>query len=377
MTGMNKCLDEPVEQSAAASRELSLFEALFRQAVDAVLIADHDRRYVDANPAACALIGIDYEKIIGRRVEDFFDLEDNQVVPDAWNTFQVEGTQTGTCIVRRPDGTIRYAGFRARANFLPGLHLSILRDITDQRAAQEALAAKNRELEAANKELARSNAELTHFAHAVGHDLRAPMHTVAWFSQLLVKRAETGSAEMQVFASHINKALERINLFLDDLLAFAQVGRAHQELNLIDSGMVLQWALMNLQAAIQETGAVISHDPLPELAADQPQMVQLFQNLIGNALKYRGNDSPRIHITADKTEDGWLFAISDNGVGVPAEYREAIFGVFKRLHGSDVPGTGLGLALCKRIVENHRGRIWVESQPGKGSTFRFTIPAFA
>jgi len=250
-----------------------------------------------------------------------------------------------------------------------------LRDITEQRAAEVALAAKNRELEAANNELERSNAELTHFAYAVGHDLRAPMQTVAWFSQLLIKRAVAGGLEMQEFGSYIDKALKRINVFLDDLLAFAQAGRQKRELHPIDSGMVLEWALLNLRAAIEETGAVISNDSLPEIAADQPQMIQLFQNLIANALKYRSDDPPRIHIGATKTEDNWLFSISDNGVGIPAQYSETIFGVFKRLHGSEVPGTGLGLALCKRIVENHGGRIWVESEVGKGSTFRFTLPA--
>jgi chemotaxis family two-component system sensor kinase Cph1 len=142
-----------------------------------------------------------------------------------------------------------------------------------------------------------------------------------------------------------------------------------------DSEKVLEWALMNLRAAIEETGAVISNDPLPQITADQSQMVQLFQNLIGNSLKYRSKDPPRIHITAAKNGEVWLFSISDNGVGIPAQYREAVFSAFKRLYGSESPGTGLGLALCKRIVEKHRGRIWVESELGKGSVFRFTIPA--
>jgi light-regulated signal transduction histidine kinase (bacteriophytochrome) len=255
------------------------------------------------------------------------------------------------------------------------LHLSILRDITEKRATQEALAVKNRELETANRELARSNAELTHFAFAVAHDVRAPMHTVAWFSQLIARRAQTDDAELQEFASYISKAFERIDVFLNDLLTFAQAGEGEQQLRVVDSEKVLQWALMNLQARIEETGAVISNDPLPQITADQSQMVQLFQNLIGNSLKYRSDDPPRVHVTATKTGDVWLFSISDNGVGIPAQHGEAVFTAFKRLHGSESPGTGLGLALCKRIVERHRGRIWVESEVGKGSIFRFTIPA--
>ncbi len=350
------------------------FEALFEQALDAVLIADDNRTYVDANPAAAELIGIGREHIIGRSVEEFFKLEPDKAVPEAWTSFQRTGVQAGVCRVHRPDGTVRYAGFRAKANFWPGLHLSVLRDITEQREAEQTLALKHRELEQANRELARSNAELNHFAYAVGHDLRSPLRTIGSFTQLLAKRVEN-DPDTHEYLSYIQDAVNVMNVFLTDLLAYAQVRSGADQRKTIDADIVLQWALMNLRGIIQETGAVITSDGLPQIEADQGQMAQLFQNLIGNALKYRSEQTPRIHISAEKRADEWVFSVSDNGMGISAEYNDRIFDLFKRLHGSKIPGTGLGLALCKRIVENHGGRIWVESEVGKGSTFSFTIPA--
>jgi PAS domain S-box-containing protein len=349
------------------------FEALFEQALDAVLVADDNRVYVDANPAASELIGVDREQIIGHKIEEFFELEADKVLPEAWTNFQRTGTQVGVCRVHRPDGALKYAGFRAKANVWPGLHLSVLRDITEQREAEQALALRNLELEQANKELARSNAELNHFAYAVGHDLRSPLRTIGSFAQLLAKRVHT-DPDAQEYLSYIHDAVNVMNVFLNDLLSYAQSGRDAEPQRQIEADVVLQWALMNLRGVIQETGAVITSDPLPQIAADQGQMAQLFQNLIGNALKYRSEQVPRIHIRAGKEEGEWVFSVSDNGIGIPEEYRERIFDPFKRLHGNKIPGTGLGLALSKRIVENHHGRIWVESEVGKGCTFRFTIP---
>lgn len=356
-----------------AAHERGFFQALFEQALDAVLIADDTRTYVDANPAAAELIGIERGKIIGHQVEEFFEMEADRIVPEAWTHFQKEGAQAGVCRVHRPDGAVRYAGFRAKANFWPGLHLSVLRDITEQREAQQTLALKNLELEQANMELARSNSELNHFAYAVGHDLRSPLRTINSFAQLLAKRAD-GDAHAQEYLSYIQDAVNVMDVFLTDLLAYAQVGSNAVRPQLIDTDVVVQWALMNLRAMIQETNAVITSDPLPQIHADQGQMAQVFQNLIGNALKYRGEQPPRIHIAARESGEEWIFSVSDDGIGIAPEYTERIFDLFKRLHGTKIPGTGLGLALCKRIVENHGGRIWVDSQLGSGSTFHFTVP---
>ena len=353
-----------------------LFESLFEHALDAVLIANDDRQYVDANPAASELIGIERELILGRRVEDFFEVVENRAVPEAWSAFQKEGAQTGICRVHRPDSSTRFASFRAKANFWPGLHLSILRDVTDQRTTEEALTAANKSLEDANKELVRSNAELSYFAHAVGHDLAAPLRTIGLFSELMRRKANSDE-EVQEYALEIKNAIRGINTFLEDLLTFAQAGRGARPLTMISSEAVLHFTLANLRAAIDEAGAVIQCDPLPRLYADERQLAQLFQNLVGNSLKY-GREAPlRIEVKAEVRDNMWLFSISDNGVGIPLDRQTMIFDMFKRLHGREIPGTGLGLALCKRIVENHGGKIWVNSEPGKGSVFSFTLPASA
>lgn len=232
----------------------------------------------------------------------------------------------------------------------------------------------NHELERANKELRRSNQELFHFAYAVGHDLKTPLRTIASFAQLVTRRMEGQNEDIVDFVNRINEAVSGMNRFFDDLLTYAQVGRAGvQHVSSISLELPLQWALMNLHEAIRASAATVTHDPLPEVPGDQAQMTQLFQNLIGNAIKYRSADPPRIHITATQEADETVVSVSDNGVGVDPEFHESIFEVFRRLHGSQIPGTGLGLALCRRIVENYGGKIWIESQP-QGSVFRFSIP---
>ncbi len=233
----------------------------------------------------------------------------------------------------------------------------------------------NSELTRTNQELARSNAELYHFAYAVGHDLKAPLRTVASFAQLLTRRLESKDGEIQEFVSIINSAVRGMNTFLDDLLRYAQVGSIkNREYATVDANLVLQWALINLSSEITQSGAAITQDDLPEIRADQSQLVQLFQNLIANALNYRGAAAPVVHVSCWREENATVFSIQDNGVGIDPKHHEAIFGIFKRLHGADRPGSGIGLALCKRIVENHGGRIWVESAEQNGSKFCFSIP---
>lgn len=354
--------------SAEAARDPRLFEALFEHALDAVLVVDDDRRYMEANPAACELVGLPRECIVGRRVEEFFEVVEDRSVPDAWAAFRRQGTQTGVCRVRRPDSSLRYAGFRAKANFAPGLHLSILRDITDQRAADDAL-------RDANKELERSNEELSYFAYTVAHNLAGSLRAISSHARLLRSKAEAADTSLVEFVAGIEHAIGGVNAFLEDLLTFAQVGRSGQSCSPVDTEAVLHFALASLRSSIEETHAAISHDPLPQVFANERQIMELFQNLIENSLKYRGSAAPLIRIEAVRSGDEWLFSVSDNGVGIPAERQASIFEMFKRLHGREIRGTGLGLALCKRIVESSGGRLWVESEPGKGSIFRFTLPA--
>ena len=243
------------------------------------------------------------------------------------------------------------------------------------------LETNNSELKRTNAELERSNAELVHFAYAVGHDLRSPLRTVASFAQLLTRRLGTKDGqidqnEIQEYVSIINNAVRGMNTFLEDLLRYAQAGSsAKRQYPTVDSKLLLEWALMNLSSEITQTGATVTQDELPEIRADQSQLVQLFQNMIGNALKYRGDIAPVVHVASSREENAAVFSVKDNGPGIDSKHHEQIFGIFKRLHGADLPGSGIGLALCKRIVENHGGRIWVESTgQGGGSTFYFTIP---
>jgi hypothetical protein len=163
---------------------------------------------------------------------------------------------------------------------------------------------------------------------------------------------------------------------INDLLAYSRVSTRGKAPEPADCCSALGEARVNLSAAIEESQAVIANDDLPTVMADQTQLVQLFQNLIGNAIKFRGSEPPRVHISAERKGKEWVFAVRDNGIGIDPQYHERIFGIFQRLHNRDqYPGTGIGLAICKRIVERHGGRIWVESEPGKGATFYFTIPA--
>ncbi len=197
------------------------------------------------------------------------------------------------------------------------------------------------------------------------------------YSQLLLKgyRDEL-DGEAATCVQFITEGSKRMRALLADLLAYTQVGGDGQEVTgAVDLNHVFQTALKNLQTAIDESGAVIECDTLPEIAGYEPHFVQLFQNLISNSVKYRSECAPRIQVSAKRQEGRWCIAIQDNGIGIAPEYRQRIFGVFKRLHGNSIPGTGIGLAICKRVVDRYGGQIWVESEVNRGATFYFTVPA--
>jgi signal transduction histidine kinase len=226
------------------------------------------------------------------------------------------------------------------------------------------------------EELARSNRDLEQFAYVASHDLQEPLRMVAMYTQLLAQRYQgklDASADKYIHYA-VDGAL-RMQALVQDLLAFSRVGRMGTDLQEIETLGVVEIALKNLQSAIQESAAKISRGDLPVIFADRTQMIQLFQNLIGNALKFRGSDSPQIQITAEREEGKWCFSVQDNGIGIAAKHLDEVFGIFRRLHTrAEYPGNGIGLAICKKIVEQHGGTIWVDSQPKKGSDFRFTIP---
>ena len=217
------------------------------------------------------------------------------------------------------------------------------------------------------------------FTYSAGHDLQEPLRTVSSFVNLLYKRMETRlDTKERAIMTEIQAGVARMKILLQDLLAYAQAGGdANFVVKPISADHVLSQVLANLQLAIDESGAVIDHAPLPDVIADAAQLGQVFQNLLSNAIKYRKpSEAPRIHIGIEKGVGQWVFSVRDNGLGFDAEYCERILLPFHRLHArSEYQGTGIGLAICKKIIEAHGGRMWVESKPDKGSTFYFTIPA--
>jgi light-regulated signal transduction histidine kinase (bacteriophytochrome) len=236
--------------------------------------------------------------------------------------------------------------------------------------AQHALAAQATELE-------RSNAELEQFAHVVSHDLQEPLHTLTGFLELLAEEhLDQLDDDGKLYVEKARGGAERMRQLVRDLLQYARVSTRAEPFDRVDCDAALATALEHLAPVIEETGAEVIADPLPVVDADQFQLVQVFENLIGNAVKFRGDAPPQIRVTAEQRENDWVFSVQDDGIGIDPRYAIHVFTIFQRLHGRDeYGGTGIGLAICKKIVERHGGRIWVESELGKGSTFAFTLPA--
>jgi signal transduction histidine kinase len=233
--------------------------------------------------------------------------------------------------------------------------------------------------QALNDLLERANEDLKQFAFAASHDLQEPLRMITSYSQLLIEGARGElDGEAQLCVDFIDRGAKQMRNLLANLLTYTEAGAASWEANeFIDLNATFQNVKENLRLAIAESGAVITSDNLPRVLGHAGRFVQLFQSLIGNAIKYHGAAPPRIHVSAELGDAEWRFAVADNGMGIAPEYYLTIFGVFKRLHGSAIPGTGIGLAICQRVVERYGGRIWVESTVGQGTTFYFTLPASA
>ena len=255
----------------------------------------------------------------------------------------------------------------------------IARDITGQVEASNRLAELNADLRRSNESLARSNDDLERFAFVASHDLQEPLRMITAYSQLLV-RSYSGSLDPNAttFVDNIVGGTKRMRELLADLLAYTEIGAAtDQPMDAVDLNGILEKVTQNLKVSIQENGASVTWDCLPIIRAHPAHFFSLFQNLAGNAIKYRSDEPPRIHVSVLENAGQLRFAVTDNGIGIAPEYHDKIFIPFKRLHDRKIPGTGIGLAICQRVVEKYGGKIWVDSQVGRGATFFFTLPRTA
>lgn len=252
-------------------------------------------------------------------------------------------------------------------------HLARLPDSVRRAIREKKLRDENRK---AQQELARSNRDLEQFAYVASHDLQEPLRMVATYTQLMAERYQGKlDANADKYIHYAVDGAVRMQMLVQDLLTFSRVGRGGINLKPVDGKEVLDGVLLNLRAAVEESGAQIGCETMPTVVADRLLLSQLFQNLIANAIKFRGSMTPRIQVSATQGEREWIFSVTDNGIGIAPEYAETIFVIFKRLHTqAEYPGSGIGLAICKKIVEQHGGRIWLESAEGRGCTFKFTLP---
>ncbi len=352
------------------------YRGLLEAAPDAMVVVNQDSEIVLLNLQAENQFGYHRDELVGQQVKNIIPkgFAERLLADDLRSAEDALAQQIGTGIEltgQRKDGSqfpieIMLSPLQNTDGILV---TAAIRNITTRKEAETHLLQKMDELK-------RSNQELEQFAYIASHDLQEPLRMVASYTQLLSKRYKGKlDADADEFIGFATDGAHRMQRMIQDMLAYSRVGSQVKELRKIDSEAALQAALTNLDGAIKQSGAVVTHDPLPGVLADEGQLIQLFQNLIGNGMKYQTPGAiPCLHISAAKNVDKWLFSVRDNGLGIEPQYFEKIFGMFQRLHKRDAyDGTGIGLAICKKIVERHGGTISIESQPGQGSTFRFTL----
>jgi PAS domain S-box-containing protein len=373
-----------ITERRRAERELSAAREQLQLITDtmapAVVHCGRDLRYIWVSPSYASLLQLTPAGIAGKPIVDIIGPETFAVVLP-----YIERVLAGERVEYEAEVTYprvgrhwihaAYVPTRNRDGAVYGWVAHVM-DLTALKDAQAEVARINADLKKTNEHLARSNEDLERFAFAASHDLQEPLRMITTYAQLLIRTyPKQLEGETNAFVRNILEGAMRMRELLSDLLAYSEIsgetGDPPQPVNL---DAIVQKVRKNLQVAVQESGAAISPGNLPTVLGNAGHFVQLFQNLVGNAIKYRGAEPPQISISWKPAQDEIQFAVSDNGIGIDPAYHAKIFGVFKRLHGKKIPGTGIGLAICQRIVERYRGRIWVESEPGRGATFFFTLP---
>jgi len=407
----NAVLEQRVRERTAELRATSLYaRSLIEASLDPLVTISPDGKVTDVNEATEATTGVSRRQLVGSDFSDYFT--EPEKAREGYQKVLSEG------LVRDYPLTIHHVSgrtidvlynavvYRNEAGELQGV-FAAARDVTERNQVEEQLrlhrehlkelvAERTQELEAANKQLekevaertqaeklihqtadqlARSNEELEQFAYVASHDLQEPLRVVTGYVQLLERKYKDHlDADADQFIHYIIDGVIRMQQLITDLLNYSRVGSQGKPFQSTNVRAVLDRVLVNLQKVIEESGAAVTCDALPTVLGDEMQLIQLFQNLIGNGLKFRGGQPPRIHVSARREGDCWTFAVRDNGIGIERQYWDQIFVIFQRLHTRHkYAGTGIGLAICKRIVERHGGRIWLESQPGEGTTFHFTL----
>lgn len=335
----------------------------------AMFMIDPEGRLISWNAGVEHLLGYSEKEWLGQHASIIFTPSDKavEVCESEMQKAQEAGGATDIRWHRHKDGTEFFAnGFMNALRDEEGVLIGYAKIMTDETARKQL-----------QDSLTESNSALEQFAYVASHDLQEPLRTMSTYAQLLTRKyGGKLDAEADQFLAFIVNAADRMSLLVKDLLAYARLTTEEERPSSIALDEDLEAAITHLDQAIQESGARITHDPMPTLPVDRGQMVRLFQNLVGNAVKYRKPDQPsEIHISAEQKGTEWVISIRDNGIGFDPQFASAIFAPFKRLHtAEEYPGTGVGLAICRRIVQAQGGRIWAESQPGEGTTVFFTLP---
>ena len=367
-----------LDESRALHESQAQLEAIVQSAMDAIITVDQEQRIVMFNVAAEKMFGCTRQEALGESIERFIPQRFRgehamhmKKFGETGVTTRAKGKMRALYALRRNGEEFPIEASISRSKIgTRMLFTVIMRDITEREKAEKRLFEKM-------QELARSNAELEQFAYVASHDLQEPLRMVANYTQLLAQRYR-GQLDEQAdkYVAYAVDGAVRMQALIQDLLTYSRVASGGFEAGAAECHQMVGQAVKNLQAAVEESGAVIHSHDLPVVMAEPSQLTQVFQNLIANAIKFRGAEKPVIQIGAERLDHQWVLSVSDNGIGIPQENWQDIFVIFRRLHThTEYPGNGIGLSICKKIIERHGGKIWIEAQSTPGCCFKFTLPA--